>query len=279
MARGCDSAGHEPTSPLPPRCRHGWQAIRRSSAGLRRHSRWLPRSHCSGSASGSRWLATLRRFASQPQATPAHSRRPARSHGKWRALHPAPRNAHRPTRAAWSIASSRSRICRGAVTSIDWRDGRARIVLAEVGYDALIVALEALQRDARLRVVEATLTARVEPGIVRAELTLAPLTAPTMARSADSGSGRNGRARRHRRGGVARSGAARRRASRAVSPTTRCASSMRRARSGAAMARWPPRPRAFRSHGTSTSGHCCGVWPECGSPPATARRLRAGRLR
>ena len=59
-----------------------------------------------------------------------------------------------------------------AVTSLDWRDGRARIVLAAVGYDALIVALEALQRDARLRVVEATITARVEPGIVRAELTL-----------------------------------------------------------------------------------------------------------
>ncbi len=60
-----------------------------------------------------------------------------------------------------------------AVTSLDWRDGRAHVVLAAVGYDALIVALEALQRDARLRAVEATLTARVEPGTVRAELTLA----------------------------------------------------------------------------------------------------------
>ena len=62
---------------------------------------------------------------------------------------------------------------RSAVTQIEWQDGRARIVLAAVGYDALIVALEALQRDAQLRAVEATLTARVEPGIVRAELTLA----------------------------------------------------------------------------------------------------------
>ena len=62
---------------------------------------------------------------------------------------------------------------RSAVTSVDWRDGRAHIVLAAVGYDALIVALEALQRDARLRAVEATITARVEPGTVRAELTLA----------------------------------------------------------------------------------------------------------
>jgi type II secretory pathway component PulM len=62
---------------------------------------------------------------------------------------------------------------RGAVTSIDWREGRARIVMAAVGYDALIAALEALQRDARLRVVEATITARVEPGVVRAEFTVA----------------------------------------------------------------------------------------------------------
>ena len=59
------------------------------------------------------------------------------------------------------------------MTQLDWQEGRARIVFAAVGYDALIVALEALQRDAQLRAVEATLTARVEPGMVRAELTLA----------------------------------------------------------------------------------------------------------
>ena len=79
-----------------------------------------------------------------------------------------------PTDArATSTASSRNRTCAPPVTSLDWRDGRAHVVLAAVSYDALIGALEALQRDARLRAVEATLTARVEPGIVRAELTLA----------------------------------------------------------------------------------------------------------
>ena len=62
---------------------------------------------------------------------------------------------------------------RSSVTSLDWRDGRAHIVLAAVGYDALMVALDALQQDARLRAVEATLTARVDRGTVRAELTLA----------------------------------------------------------------------------------------------------------
>jgi type II secretory pathway component PulM len=62
---------------------------------------------------------------------------------------------------------------RTAVTQLEWKDGRARIVFAAVAYEALIVALEALQRDAQLRAVDMTMTARVEPGLVRAELTLA----------------------------------------------------------------------------------------------------------
>ena len=62
---------------------------------------------------------------------------------------------------------------RTAVTSAEWRDGRASLVFAAIGYDTLIGLIEALQRDARLRVVDATITARVEPGAVRAELTLA----------------------------------------------------------------------------------------------------------
>jgi type II secretory pathway component PulM len=62
---------------------------------------------------------------------------------------------------------------RDAVTQLESRDGRVHVVFAAVGYDALIGTLEALQRDAGLRVVQATLTARVEPGTVRADFTLA----------------------------------------------------------------------------------------------------------
>jgi len=62
---------------------------------------------------------------------------------------------------------------RAAVTQLESRDGRAHVVFAAVGYDALVGALETLQRDAGLRAVEATLTARVEPGTVRADVTLA----------------------------------------------------------------------------------------------------------
>jgi type II secretory pathway component PulM len=62
---------------------------------------------------------------------------------------------------------------RGAVTQLDWQEGRARVVFAAVPYDTLIALLEALQREGNLRVVDATLTARVDAGTVRAELTLA----------------------------------------------------------------------------------------------------------
>jgi len=76
------------------------------------------------------------------------------------------------TRAALERTLAQQNL-RGAVTQLDWQGDRAHIVFAAVGYDALITLLEALQRDAKLRAVVATLTARVEPGTVRAELTLA----------------------------------------------------------------------------------------------------------
>jgi general secretion pathway protein M len=62
---------------------------------------------------------------------------------------------------------------RGAGAQVEWRDERARIAIDAVRFDTLVAALEALQRDARLRIVEATLTARVDPGMVRAEMVVA----------------------------------------------------------------------------------------------------------
>jgi type II secretory pathway component PulM len=47
------------------------------------------------------------------------------------------------------------------------------IVIEATPFDALVRALDALARDEGVRVVEATLTARVDPGTVRAELVLA----------------------------------------------------------------------------------------------------------
>ena len=62
---------------------------------------------------------------------------------------------------------------RGSGTQVDWRDGRARIAVDAVRFDTLVAALEVLDREAKLRIVEATLTARVDPGTVRAELVVA----------------------------------------------------------------------------------------------------------
>jgi type II secretory pathway component PulM len=62
---------------------------------------------------------------------------------------------------------------RQAVTQLDWQEGRARLVFAAVDFARLVAALESLQHDSGLALVDATLTARVEPGTVRAELVLA----------------------------------------------------------------------------------------------------------
>jgi type II secretory pathway component PulM len=56
---------------------------------------------------------------------------------------------------------------------LDIRDGRVKVILPEARFDRLVGALDAMRRDEGIRAVEATITARVEPGTVRAELALA----------------------------------------------------------------------------------------------------------
>ncbi|MEP6943460.1 MAG: type II secretion system protein GspM [Betaproteobacteria bacterium] len=83
----------------------------------------------------------------------------------------APRDA-RDARADLDAALSRAGI---KPSSIDRADGdRYRIGLDNIGFGALVALLDALQREARLRAVDLAVTGRVEPGQVRAELTLAP---------------------------------------------------------------------------------------------------------
>lgn len=62
---------------------------------------------------------------------------------------------------------------RPAVTALDAQEGRVRLTFAAVRFDALVAFLDALARTDGLRAVDAVLAARVEPGTVRAELTLA----------------------------------------------------------------------------------------------------------
>jgi type II secretory pathway component PulM len=75
----------------------------------------------------------------------------------------------REVRAAVDLALAQSGIKAGA---IDRTGDDLRVTLDSVSFNALTTLLESLQRDAALRVVDLTATARVEPGMVRAELTL-----------------------------------------------------------------------------------------------------------
>jgi len=70
------------------------------------------------------------------------------------------------------LAALDARGLRGAAAQVELREGRVSMVLGAVPLDALVGVVDDLQRTAGLRVVEARLLARVEPGSVRAEITL-----------------------------------------------------------------------------------------------------------
>lgn len=60
-------------------------------------------------------------------------------------------------------------------TAIDRLDNdRVRLTFDAIGFDALVALVDSAQREAGLRAVDLTSTARVDSGQVRAELTLAP---------------------------------------------------------------------------------------------------------
>jgi type II secretory pathway component PulM len=66
-----------------------------------------------------------------------------------------------------------ARNLKGAATAIERIDNdRLRVTFDTIGFDTLSTLLDALQRDAHLRAVEVVATARVETGLVRADVTL-----------------------------------------------------------------------------------------------------------
>ena len=62
---------------------------------------------------------------------------------------------------------------RGAATTLELQDARVRLTFVTIHLDALLGTLAALAKSEGLRPVEMTLTARVEPGTVRADVMLA----------------------------------------------------------------------------------------------------------
>jgi type II secretory pathway component PulM len=61
---------------------------------------------------------------------------------------------------------------KSALTSLEVKDDRTTVTFAAIGFDALVGVLDALAKTDGLRPHEASLTARVDPGNVRAEVTL-----------------------------------------------------------------------------------------------------------
>lgn len=115
-------------------------------------------------------LATLRATASGERAALADGERMAAEIAGLARTAPMP-PAPEAQATLERIVSERG--LRGSGTQVEWRDGRAKIAIDAVRFDALVAALETLQREARLRIVEATLAARVDPGTVRAEVVVA----------------------------------------------------------------------------------------------------------
>jgi general secretion pathway protein M len=85
----------------------------------------------------------------------------------------APQVAASDPRAALDAVLVAQRL-KSAATSIERSDNeRIRLTFDRISFDALTTFLDALQKSAQLRPVELVATARVEPGVVRADLTLA----------------------------------------------------------------------------------------------------------
>jgi type II secretory pathway component PulM len=85
----------------------------------------------------------------------------------------APAVATTDPRAAVDAALARHNL-KSVTTTVERVDNeRLRLTIDTIGFDTLPGFLDALQREARLRAVEVVTTARVEPGQVRADLTLA----------------------------------------------------------------------------------------------------------
>jgi general secretion pathway protein M len=59
-----------------------------------------------------------------------------------------------------------------ALTALEVKDTRTTITFAAISFDALVGLLDTLAKTDGLRPVDATLTSRIDPGTVRAEITL-----------------------------------------------------------------------------------------------------------
>lgn len=113
-------------------------------------------------------IARLTRDLPTARATLAAAR--AQADGIVAAQRAAPAPGNDNSRAVVERVLAERRL-RPSVSLLDVADGRVRLTFDAVRFDALPATLAAMEREG-LRPVEAVVTARVEPGTVRAEFTL-----------------------------------------------------------------------------------------------------------
>ena len=80
----------------------------------------------------------------------------------------APVRAAEPRAALERVLAERG--LRSGAGALDTKEGRTRVTLDAVRFTDLVALLDGLARADGLRVVEAMLATRIEPGMVRAEL-------------------------------------------------------------------------------------------------------------
>lgn len=83
---------------------------------------------------------------------------------------PVPVRTLEPLAAVERVVAERG--LRPAASTLDSSEGRVRLTFAAIRFDALPGLLDALAGTAGVRVADATITQRVEPGMVRAEFSL-----------------------------------------------------------------------------------------------------------
>jgi len=82
------------------------------------------------------------------------------------------RQAKAPATADPRAAVQRTLAAGGLRAAVDAQDGGVRVTLPAVTLDALVPWLDAAAREEQLFPAELTITRRVEPGLLRAEITL-----------------------------------------------------------------------------------------------------------
>lgn len=120
------------------------------------------------------WTPLSRDLARRQASAPAERTALARAQAQAAVIAGAQANATATPTSPNAVSAILARHGLRATASSVAGDGTVKLAFDGVRFDDLLAALADVQREARLAVREADISARVEPGRVRADLTLGP---------------------------------------------------------------------------------------------------------